>query len=509
MISLHGIIGEHEEPDLMVPNHVKREEHLVSTLKQIQEKNEILSNENASLRTIISTLEERLMKLETAPTKDGTYSQPGPSSEENTRQVQYFTDEEELARETEWQVKKKKRFQKENKSGISRETDWILEKNKSKQDKMDISKQIVQNNVKKRKMNSPPKMNSPKKGSEQNLTTAPPVKAKQPPPVFIEKVVDLKILIAELKRQNFEGKITSLASNSSFKINCTSEDEYRKITSWLNTSKTEWHSFSNKQTRPLKVMARGLHSASSPDDIIQDLKNKGFNVLEAVNILCNKTKKPLNLFMLSFDNKEDASKVYEIKVINYQKVKIEELRKTSTRIVQCKNCQGFNHVKTYCHKQPRCVKCAGEHESEKCTKQVNEPPKCVNCGKPHTANYRGCEVAKELQRLRNTNVQKKNQNKQQGAKPLTRTEQSTNLSQSFKIVDPSITYAQKVTNPSKNENEQALMKTHSEGLVLEVLHRMEKRLEQQDKFNQMVLKEFETMKIRLNNKLSSYQWQAR
>ncbi|EFN64985.1 Nucleic-acid-binding protein from transposon X-element, partial [Camponotus floridanus] len=66
-------------------------------------------------------------------------------------------------------------------------------------------------------------------------------------------------------------------------------------------------------------------------------------------------------------------------------------------IVQCKTCQGFNHVKSNCYKTARCVKCAGYHHTKDCTKDRSTEPKCANCGQEYTANYRGCMVAVELQ----------------------------------------------------------------------------------------------------------------
>ena len=97
-------------------------------------------------------------------------------------------------------------------------------------------------------------------------------------------------------------------------------------------------------------MARGIHCQIATNDIVEELKNKGFKIISAVNILSNRSKEPLNLFMLSFQKEQDIKLVYSIKTIGYQTVKIEELRKASNRIVQCKNCQEFNHVCTYCHK---------------------------------------------------------------------------------------------------------------------------------------------------------------
>lgn len=115
------------------------------------------------------------------------------------------------------------------------------------------------------------------------------------------------------------------------------------------------------------------------------------------------------MFYLSFDPSEDINKIYSIKTILSCVVKIEPINK-AIKVPQCKNCQSYGHTKNYCSKAPRCVKCAGRHESSSCTKPENILPKCANCGESHPASYRGCVVAKELQKIRNNTLkQKRNQ----------------------------------------------------------------------------------------------------
>lgn len=43
-----------------------------------------------------------------------------------------------------------------------------------------------------------------------------------------------------------------------------------------------WYTYENKNDRPLKVMARGHDLKCQKDDIVKDLKEKGFKVLGAV-----------------------------------------------------------------------------------------------------------------------------------------------------------------------------------------------------------------------------------
>ncbi|EFN82443.1 Nucleic-acid-binding protein from transposon X-element, partial [Harpegnathos saltator] len=117
----------------------------------------------------------------------------------------------------------------------------------------------------------------------------------------------------------------------------------------------------------------------------------------------------LRLFMLTFENSESIDKIYNIKTIAFQVVKIEAIRRNSNKIAECKNCQGYNHVRSGCHRRTRCVKCAREYLSESCSKPKDFKPICADCGEAHTANYRGCFIARELQQRRNqiTNGRKK------------------------------------------------------------------------------------------------------
>ena len=379
---------------------------------------------------------------------------------------------------------------------LARDTDWILKKQKKQ--KSATSEAVVQTPQlsKKRKASHTPELSPPKgvkNPPKQRDTTE--KKLPAPPPIFVERVSSVSDLNTKLKELNFKGKMSSLSSKTSFKINCLNSDEYRKLTEWLNIKNHEWHSFQDKHSRPLKVMARGIHCQTLCKDIIDELREKGFKILSAVNILSNKSKEPLNLFMLSFENDQDIKPVYGIKTIGYQTVKIEELRKASNRIVQCKNCQEFNHVRTYCHKKPRCVKCAGNHSSSECNKPTTTPKKCANCDGPHTANYRGCVVAKELQKRRDQSVVKKKATDQKTKPIRTFTSQLANPKVSFaQAVSGGPTkqpLKETVTTASSNSNinqrkEKKPTNTKQDQNLQTMLERIEQRLQQQEEFNKMV-----------------------
>lgn len=196
-----------------------------------------------------------------------------------------------------------------------------------------------------------------------------------------------------------------MMNGDTVKINTTNEEAYRAITKALAVNNCLWHSYENKQERPIRVMVKKLHFTCKPERIVEDLLNKGLKIVEAVNKLSWKTKEPLNMFMLTFSNDEEINKIFNIKTVLGCNVEIQPI-KTTKLVPQCKRCQAYGHTQKYCSKEPRCVKCTGKHLTKDCKKPRDEKPKCVHCGAPHPANYRGCAIAKEIQLIRNKSSRK-------------------------------------------------------------------------------------------------------
>lgn len=110
-----------------------------------------------------------------------------------------------------------------------------------------------------------------------------------------------------------------------------------------------------------------------------------------MNIRDNHTKRRLPLFFIDLNPSANNKDVYDIKRLQQAIVTVEPPRKSKT-LVQCTRCQEFGHTKNYCCKPFRCVKCPGNHETAKCTKDITAPPTCSLCGENHPANYKGCRI---------------------------------------------------------------------------------------------------------------------
>lgn len=225
------------------------------------------------------------------------------------------------------------------------------------------------------------------------------IKSKLPPPIMVDEVENIEQIrkLMDLPKTSYRIKILN---NKKIKINVDNADDYKTATKALSLNNKSWFSFENKHERPYRVMVKKLHHSSSCENIKDDLKEQGFKILDAVNKIGWHSKQKLDMFVLSFDASEDIDKIKNIKVILNQVVEVVALRKNKL-LVQCKKCQSFGHSQNYCEKEPRCVKCVGKHLTKDCNKPNEDPAKCVLCGKAHPANYRGCMVAKELQKIKN------------------------------------------------------------------------------------------------------------
>lgn len=449
-------------------NFDRSQNELYKALKKTEAENKALSNVIRSLNEQIQAMSQEMKALK---------KELKQNTDPETSVIEYFTDEEELARETE----------------------WIRERSKSK---------------KRKKMNRsftpPQRLDSEQQQRQQKQPELPIKKVPKPPPIMIYQVEDYEYVYKFLNRKLENCYKVTLMNNGILKMNVDTEEHYRVATEMLNEAKFNWSSYENKQTRPIRVVAKKLHKTCKPEQIVQELNHRGYKIINAVNILKWKTKEPLPVFMLTFDNSENINKIYEITHIRGMKVDIVPLRK-SKLLPQCKNCQAWGHTRKYCFKSPRCVKCAGQHLTVECKKLAGQKPKCYNCGEPHPANYRGCSVAQELQAIRNKSIQAKNplQGKQQSNSKIGMRDE---IIAKHSAVS-SLTYADKVKNKSTqakiekdtDELEEKSVNLSKEGAtaVAKQLQLILEKLNKQEEINESIINRLDRLEDAMIKRVAS------
>lgn len=493
------------------PNEKSYLKQQIDELKSIIKK---MNLEIINLKMENSELKNQMLNLQT----------DGNITINETIEHSYRTDEEELERETNWiMVKSKKRKAKSppvqipnpkninppNQRNQGNKEQQQTHQSKSHQKPLNFGvEQLQQNNV---QQSNQQRQDKPQTSIE-----------RQPPPINISGILTYAELKNVLDKANLTNYKVIALNNNIWKINTADPDGYRSLSSTLNDEKIQWHTYENKNNRPNKVMVRGLHHTCTKEDIIVDLQAQGYHPTDAVNIIKKESvetdtgiltnRRGLPLFMITFSYEDNIDKIYKIKYIANMKVKIEAIRRTTARIPQCKKCQGFNHTKKYCYREPRCVKCAGKHLTSECSKTSLTTPKCVNCQGNHPASYRGCEIAKELQKIRNKNRSTMPEVPNPEAQIQTQPQQSQPQQRQPQQRHNQITPFQPqphVSDLQKRSYSQTLQNQHTQnsfnnGILDEILKSIEKinqRLDQQNNINEKFFNKINSIELRSQNNL--------
>lgn len=218
----------------------------------------------------------------------------------------------------------------------------------------------------------------------------------KPPPIYIPNVQNINLMITKLSDiiSSTEFSYKSLREGQ-VRLMIKSVDSYRKIIKYLDTCNINFHTYQLKQERAYRVVIKGLHPTTPPEDIKAELLSLGHSVRSVTNVRSRVSKEPLSMFYVDLDPDPKNKSIYETNYINHAVVKIEPPLRTND-LVQCYRCQQFGHTKAYCKKPYRCVKCGLDHPTIECKKAIDTPPRCVHCMLNHTANYKGCRVYQNL-----------------------------------------------------------------------------------------------------------------
>lgn len=136
------------------------------------------------------------------------------------------------------------------------------------------------------------------------------------------------------------------------------------------------------------------------NEIKKSLLNHGHKANNIWNIKHRETKNPLSLFVVELEPKENNKEIYNIKSLLHSRIVFEPPH-PKRELPQCSNCQHYGHTKAYCRRSPMCIKCAGNHASVDCPrKSRSDDVKCALCEGNHPANYKGCQIYKNLQKAK-------------------------------------------------------------------------------------------------------------
>ncbi|KAL4111825.1 hypothetical protein QTP88_015710 [Uroleucon formosanum] len=221
-----------------------------------------------------------------------------------------------------------------------------------------------------------------------------------PPPIIVNGINDFVWLRSELIKLIDSENFLFKSSTNNLKIITKNSDSYRSVVKFLNDQGAEYHAYQQRENKAFRIVIRNIHPSTPTNEVGIAIQEIGFTVRQVVNVRHKITKLALPIFFVDLEPAEINKDVFHVTHILHTKIKIEEPHKRR-ELVQCFNCQKYGHSKTYCSHPLRCIGCTANHPSSSCNKTKDQPPTCALCGGNHPANYRGCTVHKDLQKLKN------------------------------------------------------------------------------------------------------------
>lgn len=244
----------------------------------------------------------------------------------------------------------------------------------------------------------------------------------KPPPILLYGIEDITKLTTLLNTVVSAGDYKyKIVTSQQLRISSTCVEKYKKIIELIREQGLIGHTFTRKDDRPYGVVIKHLHF-TTPIKVIKEAIELTGNKIRGkiINARFGPSKKPLNTFFVNMEPGPNNKLVKDIMYIFNMRVSIEDPKKKKT-IVQCQRCQQYGHTKNNCLRPYRCVKCAEAHKTTDYPKKDrNTPAKCALCLGSHPANYKGCEVYREIEKRRTPTINRKpkeiNQKPPQNAK---------------------------------------------------------------------------------------------
>ncbi|GFY30083.1 nucleic-acid-binding protein from transposon X-element [Trichonephila clavipes] len=213
---------------------------------------------------------------------------------------------------------------------------------------------------------------SPKRTSPtSSATTDTP---KLPPPTMLQITDDLRTHLKTLNEKM--PAIRTKTAGKYVKLYTDTLPQHHALNKLLEDLKYPFYTFTPKHERPIKVVLKGLPRNTKTTEIHSDLLDLGFTINKVTQITGNITKQLLPVFIISLPRNPTNDKIFDLKKLSYLSIIVEGFE--SRGIIQCFQCNQFNHTAEHCHLTPKCLKCGEKHQTRDCQIKKLDTPFSVN-----------------------------------------------------------------------------------------------------------------------------------
>lgn len=214
------------------------------------------------------------------------------------------------------------------------------------------------------------------------------------PPIVVEDNENRKQIWEAVKK--ITDKVTFSPINSKRYRICVTDnlENYQKVLELVKSAGLKGNTYTPKEFKPISLLVRNLEYVDVDETKIKEEFAKiGVVVLKAVQwstkMMASKNK---FFWLVQFHPKTDLAKLKEKRLMMNVAVRYEPPT-NKLKIMQCGNCKHFEHAKSSCFNEFRCIKCPEKHEPGACELPESSKPYCCNCMKyDHAANSPNCPV---------------------------------------------------------------------------------------------------------------------
>lgn len=215
------------------------------------------------------------------------------------------------------------------------------------------------------------------------------------PPIIVEDMENRQQIWNAVL--NITDKVSFCPINSKRYRICVNDnlENYTKVLQYVKGVGLKGNTYTPKDAKPISLLVRNLEYVDALDEeaIKAEYRKSGCEVIKAVK-WSTKAMASKNKFfwLVQFQSKTDMAKLNEKNLILNVVVRYEKPL-SRLEIMQCRNCKRFEHAKSSCFNDFRCIKCPTKHEPGKCELPDASKPYCCNCEKDgHPANSPNCPV---------------------------------------------------------------------------------------------------------------------
>lgn len=225
--------------------------------------------------------------------------------------------------------------------------------------------------------------------------------------------------------KDLQYKIKSITNNTNtliyirnevVKIQCLTKIDFEKIKGMLQKQQIHYYTYTPRDEKPITMVLKNISTTYEAAEIHAAIQEKD----PQINVIQVKNLNSWN-WLIQVKDINSQQKINNMRSLLGFGIRVERYR--GKKLLQCKNCQRYNHLATNCNMPYRCMKCTENHEPGKCkipAKENNNDPHiiekedgtknavkgipltCVNCGKNHPANYAQCEYRIKIEEKKRT-----------------------------------------------------------------------------------------------------------